>query len=191
MLLLSAITQATWVAGWARYSRNAFAASRSVLGSATWLSMNPSIGASSAFSASYWVPKVGIREEVEVGEVGLRRPPGTAARRTCPRRYIPAFFWTSACAASCQVRPAAPSWWNGQELLPGVEHGLDLRVRPLLLAGHQVDVEVVAVQPQVEDVERAHRRPAVLVAEGERDEAVRLASSSARVLSSSNVVGIV
>jgi hypothetical protein len=27
---------------------------------------------------------------------------------------MPAFFATSVCAASCQVRPTAPSWWKGR-----------------------------------------------------------------------------
>ena len=31
---------------------------------------------------------------------------------------MPAFFWTSAWAASCHVRPAAPSWWKGSSVLP-------------------------------------------------------------------------
>ena len=57
---------------------------------------------------------------------------------------------------------------------PGVEDLLDLVAVPGLLAGHQADVEVVAVDPQVELVEGAHGRPAVLVAEGDRDEAVLL-----------------
>ena len=35
-------------------------------------------------------------------------------------------------------------------------------------------MELVTVHAKVEDVERAHRRPAILVGEGDRDEAVRL-----------------
>ena len=77
-------------------------------------------------------------------------------------------------AASCQVRPSAAVRVERQQGLPGLEDGLDLRVGPLLLAGHQVDVELVAVEAHVQDVERAHGRPAVLVPERERDEAVRL-----------------
>ena len=61
-----------------------------------------------------------------------------------------------------------------EELRPLLEDGGDLRVGPLLLAGHQGDMEVVAVQPEVEDVERALGRPAVLVAEGDRGQAVGL-----------------
>src|SRR5215211_2890795 len=60
----------------------------------------------------------------------------------------------------------------GQQPLPGVEHLLDLGRVPGLLAGHQVDVELVAVDTQVELVEGAHGRPAVLVGEGDRDQAV-------------------
>src|SRR5215211_5229706 len=61
-----------------------------------------------------------------------------------------------------------------QQPPPGVEHLLDLGRVPGLLAGHQVDVELVAVDAQVELVEGAHRRPAVLVGEGDRGQAVLL-----------------
>ncbi len=61
-----------------------------------------------------------------------------------------------------------------QDARPRVEDLLDLVGVPCLLARHQADVEVVAVDAQVELVERAHRRPAVLVAERDRDEAVLL-----------------
>ena len=62
----------------------------------------------------------------------------------------------------------------GQQPAPGVEDLLDLRGVPLLVPGHQADVEVVAVDPHVEDVEGAHRRPAVLVGERERGDVVPL-----------------
>ena len=61
-----------------------------------------------------------------------------------------------------------------QELAPLVEDGLDLRAVPRLLAAHQPDVEVVAVDAHVQDVERAHRRPPVLVGERDRREPVLL-----------------
>ena len=122
-----------------------------------------SIGASSASSASYWVPRVGIREEVEVGEVGRVLVAGTARHEHAEevhrglllderrRRVLPG--------------PAGGSLaWYGQDLRPLLEDRRDLRVGPLLLAGHEVDVEVVPVHAQVQDVERAHRGPAVLVA---------------------------
>ena len=137
------------------------------------LRAKPSIGASSAFSASYWVPKSGYGKKSRSSrsawpaswnccEVNI---PGSTSRpssgRASLRRVLP--------------DPAGGAFLvEGQDLLERVEDRLDLRVRPLLLAGHQPDVEVVAVEPEVEDVERAHRRPAVLVAEGERDQAVRL-----------------
>ena len=57
---------------------------------------------------------------------------------------------------------------------PQPEDVLDLLVFPGLLAGHQVDVELVAVLAHVDVVERAHRRPAVLVGEADRDATVRL-----------------
>src|SRR6476620_5048382 len=55
---------------------------------------------------------------------------------------------------------------------PGVEDRLDLVAVPGLLARHQADVEVEAVDPHVELVEGAHRGPAVLVAERDRDQTV-------------------
>ena len=61
-----------------------------------------------------------------------------------------------------------------QDLTPLVEHGLHLRAVPRLLARHQPDVEVVAVDAHVQDVERAHRGPAVLVRERDRRDAVAL-----------------
>jgi len=61
-----------------------------------------------------------------------------------------------------------------QELRPLLEDGLHLRAVPGLLPGHQPDVEVVAVDAHVQDVERAHRGPAVLVREGDRRQAVGL-----------------
>src|SRR6478672_11397323 len=64
---------------------------------------------------------------------------------------------------------------------PRVEDLLDLRVGPVLLARHQADVEVVAVDAQVDLVERAHGGPAVLVAEGDRVEAVLLHLRAERV----------
>jgi hypothetical protein len=76
------------------------------------------------------------------------------------------------------------------ELLPFGKDAGDLRVGPLLLAGHQVDVELVAVQAHVQDVERAHRGPAVLVPERQRDQAspcILVASA----LNSSHVFGTV
>src|SRR2546430_2586981 len=51
---------------------------------------------------------------------------------------------------------------------PQLEDVLDLVAGPRLLAGHQVDVELVPVGPHVQVVEGAHRRPAVLVGEAER-----------------------
>jgi hypothetical protein len=62
----------------------------------------------------------------------------------------------------------------GQQLAPGVEDQLDLVTVPLLVTRHQAHVEVEAVEAHVEDVEGAHRRPAVLVAEGERRHALAL-----------------
>jgi len=62
----------------------------------------------------------------------------------------------------------------GEQRSPGVEDLLHLGRVPGLLALHEVDVELVAVDPQVEGVEGAHRRPAVLVGEGERHELVLL-----------------
>src|SRR3954451_8099255 len=61
-----------------------------------------------------------------------------------------------------------------QQRPPGVEDLLHLGRVPGLLALHQVDVELVTVDPQVEGVERAERRPAVLVGEGDRDQPVLL-----------------
>jgi hypothetical protein len=49
-----------------------------------------------------------------------------------------------------------------------------MRVGPRHLVLHQLDVVVVAVRAQVDDVERAERRPAVLVRERQRDQAVAL-----------------
>ncbi len=61
-----------------------------------------------------------------------------------------------------------------QQLRPGLEDGLDLGAVPGLLVGHEIDVELVAVDPHVEDVEGPHRRPAVLVGERDRREPVLL-----------------
>ncbi len=55
-----------------------------------------------------------------------------------------------------------------QQIGPGRENLLDLVVGPALLAGHQVHVELVAVQAEIELIEGAHRRPAAIVGEGER-----------------------
>ncbi len=62
----------------------------------------------------------------------------------------------------------------GEELGPLLEDGSHLRAVPGLLPGHQVDVELVAVDPHVDDVEGAHRGPAVLVRERDRRQAVGL-----------------
>ena len=62
----------------------------------------------------------------------------------------------------------------GQQRAPLLEHGLDLVAVPGLVPGHQAHVEVEAVEAHVEDVEGAHRRPPVLVAEGERRDALAL-----------------
>ena len=91
---------------------------------------------------------------------------------------MPDFFWTSVSRGLLPGQAGVVLGVERKDLRPLLEDVGDLRVGPLLLAGHQVDVEVVAVQAQVEDVERAHRGPAVLVAEGDRGQAVRLASWS-------------
>ncbi|GEM_PF-6569046 len=61
-----------------------------------------------------------------------------------------------------------------QQSAPHVEDVLNLLLRPVLLARHQLDVKRVAVLAHVQDVEQAHRLPAVLVGHRERHQAVLL-----------------
>ena len=93
-----------------------------------------------------------------------------------PRRYIPDFFWSRLVAASCHVAPRAAlaSVCSGRISAQVLKTSLTFCVLPRLLAGHQVDMELIAVDAHVDDVEGAHRRPAVLVGERDRGEAVLL-----------------
>ena len=92
-----------------RNSMNALAPSRSSPSVGAFLAiMNPSIGASRAFSASYWVPKFGYGKKSRSARSSLAAT--NCSDTNMPSRYMPAFFWTRAWAASCHVRPVAPSW---------------------------------------------------------------------------------
>ena len=65
-----------------------------------------SIGASSAFSASNWVPRVGKGKKSRSSRSAGFFVAENCADTNRPSRYIPDFFWTSVSAAFCQVRPA-------------------------------------------------------------------------------------
>ena len=60
------------------------------------------------------------------------------------------------------------------QLGPLLEDRGDPGVGPMLLAGQQVHMELVAVEAQVQHVERAHRRPTVHVAKGNGSQLVLL-----------------
>ena len=116
------------------------------------------------------------------------RASGTGRSRCRPRRRVS----FAACAANVprKYMPASPARQLRRRVLPrladaavGVEGrsslhfsktALTRRIGPTLVAGHQVDVELVPVEAHVEDVEGAHGRPALEVAERERDEPVGL-----------------
>src|SRR3954466_13934793 len=150
----------------ARYSIRALAPS-SFFGSLD--SMKPSIGASSVSMPTL---------ESTSGNAKKSRS-SWAAPSNCwptnmPSRYMPDFLLERPCAASCQVRPSAPSWWNGSSSFQVLKTVAPFGSCPGPFAGHQVDVKVVAVDAQVGDVERPHRGPAVLVGEADRRQAVLL-----------------
>ena len=77
-------------------------------------------------------------------------------------------------AASCHVRPSGSAWLYGRSVRHFSNTALTWSPSHGLVPGHQAHVEVEAVEPHVEDVERAHRGPPVLVAEGERRDALAL-----------------
>ena len=140
------LNMSTWVEPLAQNSMYALAAS-----SSSWSFgdldeiCQVSIGASSAFSASNWVPERREREEVEVVEVGL------VLRRRELRRDEQAEQVHAGLLLDERVGRVLPGQARvvlgveRHDLRPLLEDGRDLRVGPLLLAGHQVDVEVVAV----------------------------------------------
>ena len=131
-------------------------------------SMKPSIGASTASCAVLGVD-LREREEVEILEcLALELLADEGAEHVHRRVLVERLR---------RVLPRAAERALGvvrQQLAPGLEHGLDLGAVPRGLAGHQLHVEVVAVDAHVDVVERAHRGPAVLVAEGDRRHAVLL-----------------
>ncbi len=135
--------------------------------------MKPSMGASSAFSASKLVPKAREGEEVEVGQIGVAGRLELLGNEHAEQVHAGGLLEEP--LSSILPGPSGrASLVVRHEGLPLVEDGENLRIGPLVLAGHQVDMELVAVHAQVEDVEGTHGRPAILVAEGDRDEAVLL-----------------
>ena len=106
-------------------------------------------------------------EEVEVGGVALGE---LAADEVADGHH--AGFFVHEGGRGLFPRPAVGILLvERQERFPLREDVLHALVGPALPAGHQVHVELVAVQAEVELVERAHRRPAAVVAERERDDA--------------------
>ena len=143
-----------------------------------------------AFSASNSVPRVGNgKKSRSARSAGLGR---LLRRRTCPGSTSRPSSGRAASAASCQVRPAAP-FAGGTEGAPSTSAKTAVTFGSVHFCApvHQVDVELVAVEPHVEDVERAHRRPAVLVAEARAGSRPSACILSPRVLNSSHVVGTV
>ena len=121
-------------------------------------------------SESYWVPRVGNGKKSTsarsaVGHLLGREGAQEVHRGLVVGPRLGGFLPGPAERVGLGVR---------QELRPLLEDRLDLGIGPLLLAGQEVGVELIAVHAHVQDVERAHGRPAVLVGEGERDEAVGL-----------------
>ena len=119
-------------------------------------------------------PECREREEVEVGEVGRILGRRECAGHEQAEQVHPGLLLDERVGGVGPVQARVVLCVEGQDLLPLLEDRRDLRVGPLLLARHQADMEVVAVEPEVEDVEGAHRRPALLVAESDRRQAVGL-----------------
>ena len=128
------------------------------------------------------------REEVEVGAVAVSVACWPA---NVPRKYIPASPLTQRLGGVLPGPAEGAFLVVRDELPPLLEDGLGLGVGPLLGAGHQADVEVVAVEAHVEDVERAHGRPAVAVARRRSATRPSVCILSPRAVNSSHVVGTV
>ena len=70
--------------------------------------MKPSIGASTAS-----VPYCGSIAGNAKKSRSFSESPSNCWGTKLPSRYMPDFFLTRSCAASCQVRPSEPGWWYG------------------------------------------------------------------------------
>ena len=136
MLLLSAVTQATCVAGLGEVLEERLGGVEVLAGPCC--SANPSIGASSAFSASNSVPKSGYGKKSRSS-----RSAWPASWNCCdvniPWKYIAGPFWTSVCGRVLPDPAGGTLLVEGQDLLERVEDGLDL--------GSSVHFSLPAISP--------------------------------------------